>query len=71
MVSAKPASRKLTVDWQACDGHGLCAEILPELVQLDEWHFPVVRARVPRKLERMARAAVVACPKLALKLTKP
>ncbi|MDQ3450763.1 MAG: ferredoxin [Actinomycetota bacterium] len=65
-----PARQQLTVDWQSCDGHGLCAEILPELVHLDEWHFPVVRPAVPKELERLARAAVVACPKLALKITK-
>ena len=70
VVSAKPPRQQLSVDWQACDGHGLCAEILPELVHLDEWHFPVVDRAVPRNLERLARAAVVACPKLALKLKK-
>jgi ferredoxin len=69
-VSPKPVRHHLAVDWQACDGHGLCAEILPELVQLDEWHFPVVERGVPRNLERLAKAAVVACPKLALKLNK-
>ena len=66
-----PARQQLSVDWQSCDGHGLCAEILPELVHLDEWHFPVVQRAVPKELERLARAAVVACPKLALKITKP
>lgn len=70
-MSPKQPEQRLAVDWQQCDGHGLCAEILPELVQLDEWHFPVVQRTVPKKLERMAKAAVVACPKLALKLTKP
>lgn len=69
-MTPKPPRHRLSVDWQSCDGHGLCAEILPELVQLDEWHFPVVDKAVPRKLERLARAAVVACPKLALKLDK-
>ena len=70
MVSPKAPRQALAVDWQACDGHGLCAEILPELVSLDEWHFPVVDRAVPRNLERLAKAAVVACPKLALRLQK-
>ncbi len=69
-MSSKPPRLRLSVDWQSCDGHGLCAEILPELIHLDEWHFPVVDRAVPRNLERLARAAVLACPKLALKLTK-
>lgn len=60
--------QQLRVDWQACDGHGLCAELLPEVVRLDEWGFPVVERPVPRHLERLARQAVAACPKLALQL---
>ena len=33
---------KLRVNPIACSGHGLCAELLPELVTLDEWGFPIV-----------------------------
>ena len=25
-----------------CTGHGVCAELLPELVTLDEWGYPVL-----------------------------
>jgi ferredoxin len=25
-----------------CTGHGVCAELLPELVSLDEWGYPIV-----------------------------
>ena len=31
------ADLRLAVDWTACTGHGLCAELLPERVSLDEW----------------------------------
>jgi len=62
------AVQQLTVDWQVCDGHGLCAELLPEVVRLDEWGFPVVERPVPPHLDRLARQAVSACPKLALQL---
>ena len=34
--------RRLAVDWPACKAHGLCAELLPEIVQLDEWGYPVM-----------------------------
>ena len=34
------AGLRLKVDPIACDGHGLCAELLPELVTLDDWGFP-------------------------------
>lgn len=62
--------RALTIDFTACDGHGLCAELLPELVELDEWGYPVFRATtVPAGLVRDARSAVAACPMMALRLT--
>ncbi|HZQ88592.1 MAG TPA: ferredoxin [Gaiellaceae bacterium] len=54
-----------------CDGYGHCAELLPELVELDEWGYPIV-AREPlvRRLEPAARRAVKMCPRLALSLEK-
>jgi ferredoxin len=60
---------KLRVNPIACDGHGLCAELLPELVRLDDWGFPIIpNTDVPRSLEPHARRAVAACPTLALAL---
>jgi len=60
-------SLRLGVDPIGCDGHGLCAEILPELIGLDDWGYPVVLAAdVPPHLERAARTAATMCPKLAL-----
>ncbi len=54
-----------------CTGHGVCAELLPELVTLDEWGYPIVDpGPVPLELERDARRAVAACPTLALKLMR-
>jgi ferredoxin len=54
-----------------CDAHGLCAEVLPELITLDEWGYPIVEpAPVPRTLEHHARRAVAACPVLALRLER-
>lgn len=63
--------RRLEVDWVACDGHGLCAALLPERVALDDWGFPVIGdPEVPEPLLRHARAAVSACPALALRLSR-
>jgi ferredoxin len=63
--------QSLRVNPIACEGHGACAELLPELITLDEWGYPIIDDRpVPPALERDARAAVAACPKLALKLTR-
>ena len=62
----------LRVNPIACDGHGLCAELFPERVQLDDWGFPIVDPEpIPRKLESHARRAVSECPKLALTLVVP
>jgi ferredoxin len=60
---------KLIVNPIDCAGHGACAELLPELIALDEWGYPVIDPRpLPPGLERHARAAVSACPTLALRL---
>jgi ferredoxin len=61
----------LSVDPVACAGHGLCADLLPELVELDEWGYPILLARdVPPELALHARRAVRACPTLALRLQR-
>lgn len=63
------AGTRLRVDPIACDGRRLCAEILPELVTLDDWGFPIIsRADVPDDLLDEAREAVRICPVLALRL---
>jgi ferredoxin len=61
----------LHVDRILCDGHGLCAELLPELIRLDDWGYPIVRPDpVPAHLDAHARRAVAACPLLALRLQR-
>ena len=65
-----PGRSQLRVNPVACAGHGACAELLPELISLDEWGYPLVSDTVvPAALERPARRAVAACPALALLLT--
>lgn len=62
-------SLRLRVVPIACDGHGLCAELFPEGIALDDWGYPIVDGSpIPRSLEQHARRAVDACPVLALKL---
>ena len=63
-------SLKLELDPIACAGHGLCADLLPELIELDEWGYPMINDRVPAGLAGHARRAVSACPALALKLSR-
>ncbi len=63
-------TRALRVDWPACKARGLCSELLPEVVSLDEWGYPVVEGQVTDRLLTMAREAVRMCPRLALRLVE-
>jgi ferredoxin len=65
------AAQELRVDRIRCDGSGLCAELLPELVRLDDWGYPIVApGPVPAHLLGHARRAAAACPLLALTLAR-
>jgi ferredoxin len=60
---------RMRVDPIKCTAHGLCAELLPELIQLDDWGYPIIDHRaIPEKLRGYAEKAVAACPALALML---
>ena len=60
---------RLRVNPIACEGHGLCAELLPELIRLDDWGYPLIdQPNVPPELLAIARRAADACPTLALLL---
>ena len=62
---------QVKVDFTKCTGRGLCAELLPERIGLDDWGYPIVDAApVSGRLLRHARRAVTACPTLALYLEK-
>ncbi len=63
-------SQKLEINPIACTGHGLCADLLPELIEMDEWGYPIIHELVPNDLAAHARRAVNACPTLALRLTR-
>ncbi len=64
-------SARLQVDWPRCKARGLCFELLPEVVRLDEWGYPVVTGAVTDALLGEAREAVRACPTLALRIVAP
>lgn len=62
---------RLSVDPIGCRAHGLCADLLPERIRLDEWGYPVLAAGpVPPALVADARRAAAACPVLAMRLKK-
>jgi ferredoxin len=68
---SREAPRVLTVNPIACEAHGMCIELLPELISADPWGYPVLAAGpVPAELLPLARRAVSACPTMALLLTR-
>jgi ferredoxin len=63
--------KQLRVDPILCQAHGVCGELLPELIQLDPWGYPILAKRaVPSDLVPLARRTVASCPALALLLDK-
>ncbi len=61
----------LRVNPIACEAHGLCIELLPELIRADPWGYPLLRqGPVPEELLPLARRAVAICPTLALVLAR-
>lgn len=60
---------RLRVNPIDCVAHGLCAELLPEWVRLDDWGYPILGgSELPPELVEHARRAASACPTLALRL---
>ncbi len=58
---------KIRVNPIRCDAFGMCAELLPERITLDDWGYPIVDARpLNPALVELARRAVAACPTAAL-----
>jgi ferredoxin len=63
--------RVLKVDMIVCDGRGVCAELFPERIRLDDWGYPIVDpSPIDPDLLAHARRAVDACPVLALRLER-
>jgi len=57
----------LRVDWLRCDGYGVCGDLLPELIKLDEWRFPILPDRpIDPKHRHDVQRAVDCCPVRAL-----
>ena len=57
---------RLRVNPIHCVAHGLCGELLPEAIRLDEWGYPIIGGEVTPELVEHARRAAEACPTLAL-----
>jgi ferredoxin len=64
-------SYRVRVNPIACEAHGMCAELLPEAIALDDWGYPIVDGRpLAGELVDHARRAAQACPTFALLLER-
>jgi ferredoxin len=64
-------SSLLRVNPITCEAHGLCAELFPERVTLDDWGYPIIDPEpITPELQEHARRAVKACPTFALALPR-
>lgn len=62
-------SLRIEIDRMACEANGVCEELLPEALKLDDEDELHLRLAVlPAELEERARRAVQACPRQALRL---
>lgn len=62
-------ARELHVDWIRCDGYGLCGDLAPDLIELDEWRYPIIReGSIPEELMNDALRAIDCCPMHALRV---
>jgi ferredoxin len=63
------SDQRLIVNPILCDAYGQCGELLPEMIERDEWGYPIIADEsVPKHLRGDGRRAVAACPRLALRL---
>ena len=72
MSETAPERRpRLRLNPTICDGAGYCAELVPELITLDDWGYPIVDRRPIEDADalRHAARAVAGCPRVALALT--
>ena len=48
-------TQQLRVDWPSCRARGLCFELLPEVIELDDWGYPVITGEVTAEQLAAAR----------------
>jgi ferredoxin len=72
-MRGSPDTVRLSVDSSKCDGHGICALVMPERISLDAWGYADVDNEPIEDTRTLARAkrAVNACPVRALALVGP
>lgn len=60
---------RIDIDMGACEGHGLCAQVAPQVYALDEeGYVHLVVDEITPELEAAAAAGARVCPVAALKV---
>jgi ferredoxin len=63
--------QRLRVDPIKCKAHGMCAELFPERIRLDDWGYPIIDSRVvTQDLVGHARRAITECPRAAIAIVR-
>jgi ferredoxin len=67
-AAPRVAAPALRIDWTRCDGHGLCAALLPQAISRDEWGYPIIdQERLVEQSPSAVARTVACCPALALR----
>ena len=54
---------KTSIDWDKCEGNGVCARVAPEIFSVDdEGNSDVLMEEVPENLRNKAMLAMRGCP---------
>ena len=62
---------RMVVNPITCVGHGICADLFPERITLDDWGYPIIDpSDIPPSLKAHAIRAADACPTVALILQR-
>lgn len=62
----------MRINWLACKGFGSCAYAAPDLIELDDWGYPILPdGPIPRDRRDEAKKAVRDCPMDALRWAPP
>jgi ferredoxin len=70
-AETSPTRLRVIADRSACCGYGVCAEICPEIYQVDDIGIvKLLEEIVPRGLETKAKEAAGACPQSALRVVE-
>lgn len=62
---------KASIDWDKCEGNGVCARVAPEIFSVDEQgNSDVLMEEVPENLRAKAMLAMRGCPTNAVIITE-